>query len=122
MMIRPRIPFSEVVAMPRPRLMLVLVCGVVAAGCNAVAGALAPKIVSVTVTAPAGLLVGDQATATAVARGDDGKDHLGRPKHWSSSDPAALSIDDNGKMVALIAGRTITITCEVDGTKEIGRA
>jgi hypothetical protein len=103
--------------MTRPTLIMVLACTIVAAGCNAVAGALAPKIVSVTVTAPAGLLVGDTATATAVAMGDDGKDHLGRPKHWSSSDPAALSIDDNGKMVALIAGRTVTITCEVDGTK-----
>jgi hypothetical protein len=49
--------------------------------------------------------------------GDDGKDHSGRPKNWSSSDPAALSIDANGKIVALIAGRTVTITCEVDGTK-----
>src|ERR1043165_552732 len=103
--------------MPRPSLVVVLACGVIAAGCNAVAElAGAPKIVSVTISAPAGLLVGDTATATAIAMGDDGKDHGGRPRHWSSSDPTALSIDANGKMVALIAGRTVTITCEVDGT------
>lgn len=86
-------------------------------GCNAVAGILgAPKIVSVTVNAPAGLLVGDTAVATAVALGDDGRDHGGRPRKWSSSDPAALSIDANGRMIAL-AARTVTITAEVDGTK-----
>jgi len=103
--------------MSRPSLIVVLACGVIAAGCNPIAElAVAPKIVSVTITAPAGLLVGDSATATAVALGDDGRDHGGRPRLWSSSDPAALSIDANGKMVALIAGRTVTITCVVDGT------
>jgi hypothetical protein len=93
---------------------------VILAGCNAVAavaGISGPKIVSVTVNAPAGLLVGDSAVATAVAMGDDGKDHVGRPRTWSSSDPAALPIDANGKMVALIGGRTVTITADVDGTK-----
>ena len=85
-------------------------------GCNAIAGILAPKIVSVTVNLPAGLLVGDTAVATAVALGDDHRDHGGRPRKWSSSDPTALSIDANGKMVAL-AARTVTITAEVDGTK-----
>jgi hypothetical protein len=108
--------------MSRPSLIVVLACGVVAAGCNAIAElAGAPKIVSVTITAPAGLLVGDSATATAVAMGDDGRDHPGHPRHWSSSDPTALSIDANGKMVALIAGRTVTITCEVDGTTGTAR-
>jgi hypothetical protein len=103
--------------MPRPSLIGILACAVVAAGCNALADlAGAPKIVSVTISAPAGLLVGDSAIATAVAMGDDGRDHGGRPRQWSSSDPAALSIDANGKMVALIAGRTVTITCVVDGT------
>jgi hypothetical protein len=104
--------------MARPGWIVVLACGVVAAGCSALATvAGAPKIVSVTITAPAGLLPGDSAIATAVAMGDDGRDHGGRPRHWSSSDPAALSIDANGKMIALIAGRTVTITCEVDGTR-----
>lgn len=103
--------------MSRPSLIVILACGMAASGCKAIADlAGVPKIVSVTITAPTGLLVGDSATATAVAMGDDGRDHLGRPRHWSSSDPAALSIDANGKMVALIAGRTVTITCEVDGT------
>jgi hypothetical protein len=104
--------------MLRPGLIVILACSVVAAGCSVVAGVVGgfPKIVSVTITAPAGLLVGDSAIATAVAMGDDGRDHLGRPRHWTSSDPAALPIDANGKMVALIAGRRVTITCEVDGT------
>jgi hypothetical protein len=104
--------------MSRPGLLVVLACGVLGGGCNTIAAvAGAPKIVSVTINAPAGLLVGESAIATAVAMGDDGRDHGGRPRHWSSSDPAALSIDDGGKMTALIAGRTVTITCEVDGTK-----
>ena len=94
-----RQPSARVVAMSRPSLILILACAVVAGGCSAVAviGGV-PKIVSVTITAPAGLLVGDSATAIAVAMGDDGRDHLGRPRQWSSSDPAALSIDANGKM------------------------
>ena len=87
------------------------------AGCSAIAAiAGTPKIVSVTINAPAGLLVGESAVATAVALGDDGRDHGGRPRTWSSSDPAALSIDANGKMVGLIAGRQVTITATVDGT------
>jgi len=95
---------------------LFLASGAALAGCSAIAAiAGAAKIVSVTVNAPAGLLVGDSAVATAVALGDDGRDHGGRPRKWRSSDPAALPIDANGKMVALIAGRTVTITAEVDG-------
>ncbi len=104
--------------MSRPTIVLWLAsCGGLG-GCNAIAAiAGGPKIVSVTVNAPAGLLVGDSAVATAVAIGDDGRDHAGRPRKWSSSDAASLPIDANGKMVALIAGRTVTITAEVDGTK-----
>ena len=103
--------------MTRPGLIPILACSVAVAGCHTLADlAGAPKIVSVTITAPAGLLVGDTATLTAVAMGDDGKNHVGLARHWSSSDPAALSIDGNGRIVALIAGRTVTITCEVDGT------
>jgi len=45
--------------------------------------------ITLTITAPDGLLVGDTATATAVAMGDDGRHHPGRPRHWSSSDPSA---------------------------------
>ena len=80
-----------------------------------VIGITGPKIVSVTVYAPSGLLVGESAVATAVALGDDGGDHPGRQRQWLSSDPAALSIDANGKMVALIAGRQATITATVEG-------
>jgi len=95
-----------------------LVSSVALVGCNAIAKiAGAPKIVSVTINAPAGILVGESAVATAVALGDDGRDHGGRPRTWRSSDPAALSIDANGKMVGLIGGRQATITAEVDGTK-----
>ena len=103
--------------MSRKAVVVWLASSVALVGCNAVAGVLAPRIVSVTVKAPAGLLVGDTAVATAVAMGDDGRDHGGRPRKWSSSDPAALSIDATGKMVALSGGRSVTITAEVDGTK-----
>lgn len=104
--------------MSRKAVVVWLASSAAVVGCNAVAAVLgAPKIVSVTVTAPAGLLVGDSAIATAVAMGDDGRDHGGRPRKWSSSDPSALSIDANGKMIALIAPRTVSITAEVDGTK-----
>ncbi len=104
--------------MSRPGVIVVFACGVVAAGCSALAAIVgAPKIVSVTISAPAGLLVGESAIVTAIAMGDDGRDHPGHQRHWSSSDPAALSIDANGKIIALIAGRTVTIRCEVDGTK-----
>ncbi len=104
--------------MPRPGLVVILACCVIAAGCRSIADALgAPHIVSVTITAPPGLLVGDTATAVAVAVADDGRERPGWPRHWSSSDPAALSVDANGKMVALVGGRTVTITCEVDGKK-----
>lgn len=105
-----------VAAMSGKSVVLWLVSSVALAGCNAIAKiAGAPKIVSVTITAPAGILVGESAVASAVAMGDDGRDHGGRPRKWSSSDPAALSIDANGKMVGLIAGRNATITAEVDG-------
>ena len=72
---------------------LTLLTGTVAAaaGCGAVAAiAGAPKIESVTVSAPAGLLVGETGQATANALGDDGKTHNGRPVTWRSSDEAAL--------------------------------
>jgi hypothetical protein len=102
--------------MSRPGLLVIFSLCSLASGCGVVAGiAGAPKIVSVTIQVPAGLLVGDSAVAIAIAMGDDGVNHLGRTRHWSSSDPAALPIDANGKMTALIAGRTVTITCEVDG-------
>lgn len=108
--------------MSRPSLLGILACCVTAAGCHALADlAGVPKILSVTITAPVGLLVGDSATATAVAMGDDGRDHLGRPRHWSSSEPAALSIDANGTMRALIGGHTVTITCKVDATTGTAR-
>src|SRR5512132_2732427 len=104
--------------MPRSSLIVILACGYVAAGCNALAKvAGAPKIVSVTITAPAGLLVGESAIATAAAMADDGRERPGWERHWSSSDPAALSIDANGRMVALSGGHTVTITCEVNGTR-----
>jgi hypothetical protein len=59
--------------------------------------------------------VGESAVATANALGDDGRSHNGLSRTWRSSDPAALSIDGNGKMVGLIAGRQVTITAEVSG-------
>jgi hypothetical protein len=93
-----------------------LATSVLLAGCNAIAGVLGPKITSVQVHVPAGMLVGDTAVATSDANGDDGRTHPGRPVKWSSSDPAALPIDAQGKMVAKIAGRTVTISAEVDGT------
>jgi hypothetical protein len=95
---------------------VVLLTGIVSVGgCNVIAAIAAPKIKSVTVVAPAGLLVGETAQAAFHAFGDDGKDHQGRPVKWKSSDPTALSIDAQGKMTALIGGRTVTISAEVDG-------
>jgi len=108
----------SVAAMSGKSVVLWLTSCVALVGCNAIAKiAGAPKIVSVTVNAPAGILVGESAVATAVALGDDGRDHAGRPRTWSSSDPASLSIDANGKMVGIIAGRRATITAEVEGKK-----
>lgn len=103
--------------MSRSALIVFLTAGVAVVGCSVIAGiAGAPKIVSVTVIAPAGVLVGDTAQATAHALGDDGREHPGRPVTWRSSDPAALPIDASGKIVGLIAGRTVTISAEVEGT------
>jgi hypothetical protein len=102
--------------MPRSDLVVCIASTVFLAACNAIGGLLGPKITSVVVHAPAGLLVGDTAVATSDANGDDGRTHPGRTVKWSSSDPAALPIDTQGKMVAKIAGRTVTISAEVDGT------
>jgi hypothetical protein len=103
--------------MSRKSVVLWLASSVALTGCGVIASiAGVPKIVSVTINAPAGILLGESAVATAVAMGDDGRDHGGRPRTWRSSDPAAVSIDANGKMVGLIAGRKVTITAEVDGT------
>ena len=102
--------------MPRSDLVAFLASSILLAGCNAIAGVLAPKITSVEVSVPAGMLVGDTALATSTANGDDGKTHPGRPVTWRSSDPAALSIDAQGRMVAKIAGRSPVISAEVDGT------
>jgi hypothetical protein len=77
----------------------------------------APSIKSVTVSAPAGILVGDSAIAHSNALGDDGQTHNGRPVKWTSSDPTSLSINGSGRMIGLVAGRQVTITAEVDGTK-----
>src|SRR5262245_39387448 len=102
--------------MSRSYLAAVLATCLCAVGCNAIAAiAGAPKIVSVEVTAPAGIFVGETAQATSNAVGDDGQTHNGRPVKWRSSDPAALSIDAQGKMLGIIAGRSATITAEVDG-------
>jgi hypothetical protein len=102
--------------MRRSDLIACFVSSVLLVGCNAVAGLVAPKIKSVEVRVPTGMLVGDTAVATSNAVGDDGQTHNGRPVKWSSSDPAALPIDAQGKMVARIGGRTVTISAEVDGT------
>lgn len=103
--------------MPRSDLAARVVFTVLLAGCNAVAGVLGvPKITSVQVNAPSGMLVGDTAVATSTAFGNDGQTHPGRPVTWRSSDPDALPIDSHGKIVAKIAGRTVTISAEVDGT------
>lgn len=103
--------------MTRTPLVVLLAAVVAIEGCNAIAALAAPKIKSVTVDAPSGLLVGESAQAVFHALGDDGRDHQGRPVKWTSSDPASLSIDAQGKMLALIAGRTVTITAEVDGKR-----
>ena len=64
-------------------------CGVLVA-CNSIAKiAGAPSIKSVTVIAPAGILVGDTAIATSNALGDDGRTHNGLAVTWRSSDPSA---------------------------------
>ena len=66
----------SVAAMSGKSVVLWLTSCVALVGCNAIAKiAGAPKIVSVTVSAPAGILVGESAVATAVALGDDGRDH-----------------------------------------------
>src|SRR5262245_39553202 len=92
-------------------------CGLFVA-CNAIAKiAGAPSIKSVTVIAPAGILVGDTAIAHSDALGDDGQTHNGRPVKWRSSDPSALSINGSGRMIGLVGGRQVTITAEVDGKK-----
>jgi len=106
----------RVTAMSRPVLLVLMAVGLGAAACGAIGSVLgAPSITSVTVSAPAGLLVGESAYAAFNALGDDGQTHNGRPVKWRSSDAAALSIDGQGKMTAHIAGRTATISAEVDG-------
>ena len=105
----------EILEMTRGAVVVALTALAAVGGCNAIAAIAAPKIKSVTVVVPAGLLVGETAQAEHHAFGDDGRDHLGRPVTWKSSDPTALSIDAQGKMVALIGGRTVTITAEVEG-------
>jgi hypothetical protein len=92
-------------------------CGLLVA-CNSIAKiAGAPSIKSVTVIAPAGILVGDTAIATSNALGDDGRTHNGLAVTWRSSDPSALSINSSGRMIGLIGGRQVTITAEVNGKK-----
>jgi hypothetical protein len=78
--------------------------------CKAIAEiANAPHITTVTINAPAGLLVGDTATAVAIAVADDGRERPGWPRKWSSSNPSMLSIDGNSLMRALSGGGAATL-------------
>src|SRR5258706_13065230 len=99
----PAQPCPLVAGMSRSALIVLLTTSVAGVGCSVIGSILgAPTIVSVTVSAPAGVLVGDSAHATSDALGDDGRPHPGRPGTWRSSDPAALPVAASGKVVGRI--------------------
>lgn len=88
----------------------------IVAGCNKLAEiAGAPTISEVTVHAPAGLLVGDSAQATATATKSNGDQITAlTPDAWHTSNASVISIDGQGGMKALAAGQA-TISADYQG-------
>ena len=101
-----------------PRLVVVAASVIVLADCNAVAGIAGGgdhAIVSVTVLAPAGLLVGESIQIQANATEKGGFVRPNVPATWRSSDPAAISVSSDGLITGLIGGRQATITASFNG-------
>jgi len=73
------------------------------------------QIVSLTIVAPAGVLVGDSAQLEAVATFSRGELQHQAPASWRSSDPTAISVNSQGWIKGLVGGRQATITAEFSG-------
>jgi hypothetical protein len=105
--------------MPRRALVVfVVAANLTAAGCNKLAElAGAPTVTSVTVYAPAGILVGDSAQVYAGATKSDGT-VIGAglpPDYWQSGNPSVISISSSGVMRGLTVGQA-TISATWRGT------
>jgi Big-like domain-containing protein len=69
---------------------------------------------TVTLVLPATILVGDTVQARAEAKAENGKPALGDlTVTWSSSDPAAISVDATGRVTSATAGAHATISATV---------
>jgi hypothetical protein len=105
--------------MPRRALVaLILAANLTATSCNKLAElAGAPTVTSVTVYAPAGILVGDSAQVYAGATKSDGT-VIGAglpPDSWQSSNPSVISISSSGVIRGLTVGQA-TISATWRGT------
>ncbi len=85
--------------------------------CNVIASVTgAPSVTDVTVRAPPGILVGDSLQVHASATKSNGVTIPDlRPDAWRSSDPSAISINAQGVMRGLVAGRQATIFADFQG-------
>src|ERR1051325_9938735 len=103
--------------MSRSAYLALLVSSGALGGCAAVAGIVGDMrhAVTVIVTAPLGLLVGDSAHVTATVIDSRGDTTMNAPVTWSSSDPTVLSIDAQGWIKGLVGGGHATITGAIQG-------
>jgi hypothetical protein len=94
-----------------------LVCGLALGGCGAVAGlAGAPNhdVARVTIVLPSTIMVGDTVQATTVITDASGGQPVGDTTvTWSSSDPAAISVDATGRVTGDTPGAHATISAKV---------
>lgn len=77
----------------------------------------AATVASLRINAPDVMPAGSENVAIAEARNNQGGIVAGKPVTWSSSDPAVLSVDGNGRLRAHQAGQ-VTITATSDGTRQ----
>ncbi len=81
-----------------------------------------PPVTSISVVAPASILVVDSATLSVTVRDSAGRAVTDRPVTWSVSDAGRARITSSGTLTALAAG-SVTVTAAVDnarGTATIG--
>jgi alpha-tubulin suppressor-like RCC1 family protein len=74
----------------------------------------APKLASVTITAPDSLITGDTASVSAVAYDTDGAAISGATFTWTSADTSIATVDDAGKVIARSYG-SVELVAKVTG-------
>jgi hypothetical protein len=102
--------------MSRPSSVALLAAALTLVGCSKVADLVGVPggVATVTVVAPATILVGDTVLATVLVKNSRGQT-VDAPATWRSSDASAISVDAMGRLHSDAIGRQATISATVGG-------